>query len=126
VRRKYRNALALAGSFVLGALSGHNLEAQATPPAYVVAEVHVKDQGKFEADFLPSAAKAVEEAGGTYVSRGGRTMALQGTPPLLRVLVMKFESLGKVQAWWNSPARKNADVVGEKYATFRVFAVEGR
>jgi hypothetical protein len=38
---------------------------------------------------------------------------------------MKFESLGKVQAWWNSAARKNADLVGEKYATFRVFAVEG-
>jgi uncharacterized protein (DUF1330 family) len=117
--------MAMAGSFALGALAAHNLYAQATPPAYVVAEIHVKEQGKFEAEFLPSAAKAVEQAGGSFVTRGGRTIALQGAPPLPRVVVMKFENLGKVQAWWNSPARKNADVVGEKYATFRVFAVEG-
>jgi uncharacterized protein (DUF1330 family) len=39
--------------------------------------------------------------------------------------VLKFESMDKAQAWWDSPARKNADAIGEKYATFRIYAVEG-
>jgi hypothetical protein len=30
-----------------------------------------------------------------------------------------------VQAWWNSPGRKGAQSVGDKYATTRAFAVEG-
>jgi uncharacterized protein (DUF1330 family) len=39
--------------------------------------------------------------------------------------VLQFESLDKAQAWWNSKATKDAFAVGEKYATFRDFAVEG-
>ena len=39
--------------------------------------------------------------------------------------VDEFESMAKVQAWWNSPARKDADAIAEKYASFRVYAVEG-
>jgi hypothetical protein len=33
--------------------------------------------------------------------------------------------MDKAQSWWNSQARKNADAIGEKYATFRIYAVEG-
>jgi len=31
----------------------------------------------------------------------------------------------KAQAWWNSPATKDAFAIGRKYATFRQFGVEG-
>jgi hypothetical protein len=31
----------------------------------------------------------------------------------------------KAQAWWDSPGRKNSQTIGDKYATFRIFAVEG-
>jgi uncharacterized protein (DUF1330 family) len=122
---KYNVALAMIGSFAFGAVAAQSLNAQARPPAYVVAEVNVKDREKFETQFLPPAVKAVEDAGGSYVVRGGKTIALQGLPPQSRIVVIKFESMGKMQAWWNTPARKAADAIGEKYARFRVYAVEG-
>jgi uncharacterized protein (DUF1330 family) len=39
--------------------------------------------------------------------------------------VLQFESMDKAQAWWDSPGRKNSQTIGDKYATFRIFAVEG-
>jgi uncharacterized protein (DUF1330 family) len=122
---KYKVALAMMGSFAFGAVAAQSLNAQPRPPAYVFAEVDVKDREKFETQFLPPAVKAVEESGGGYVVLGGKTVSLKGLPPQPRIVVMKFESMGKVQAWWNSPARKAADTIGEKYASFRVYAVEG-
>ena len=122
---KCKVALAMIGSFVFGAVAAQSLNAQVRPPAFVVAEINVKDREKFETQFLPPAIKAVEESGGGYVVRGGKTIALQGLPPQSRIVVMKFESMGRVQAWWNTSARKAADAIGEKYASFRVYAVEG-
>jgi hypothetical protein len=49
---------------------------------------------------------------------GGRAM-------LDVVAIYQVESLEKAQAWWNSPATKDAFALGKKYATFRQFAVEG-
>jgi uncharacterized protein (DUF1330 family) len=122
---KCKVALAMIGSFAFGAVAAESPNAQVRPPAFVVAEINVKDREKFETQFLPPAIKAVEAAGGSYVIRGGRTVSLQGLPPQSRIVVIKFESIGKIQAWWNSPARKAADTIGENYASFRVYAVEG-
>ena len=38
---------------------------------------------------------------------------------------MVFESMEKARAVFDSPAYKEAKKVGDKYATFRVYAVEG-
>jgi uncharacterized protein (DUF1330 family) len=48
-----------------------------------------------------------------------------GEPPKPRLAVMVFESMEKAQAAFNSPAYKEAKKVGDKYAKFRVHAVEG-
>ena len=122
---RFKIALALTAGIALGAAAVEGLRAQAKPPGYVVAEVAVKDADKYKTEFLPPAIKAIEDAGGKYVVRGGKTISLQGQAPASRVVVLRFENMDKVQAWWDSPGRKSADVIGEKYATFRVYAVEG-
>jgi hypothetical protein len=33
--------------------------------------------------------------------------------------------MDKAQAWWNSPAVKDLNAIGEKYAEFRTYLVEG-
>jgi len=38
---------------------------------------------------------------------------------------MAFESPEKAQAAFNSPADKEAKKAGDKYANFRIYAVEG-
>jgi uncharacterized protein (DUF1330 family) len=125
MKTKYTVALAMAASFALGALAVQGLHAQAKPPGYVVVEVAVTDKDGYAKEFIPPAAKAIEEGGGKYVVRGGKTASFQGTPPASRVVVLEFESMDKAQAWWDSPGRKNSQPIGDKYATFRIFAVEG-
>ena len=125
MKTKYTVALAMAASFALGALAVQGLHAQAKPPGYVVVEVAVTDKDGYAKEFIPPAAKAIEEGGGKYVVRGGKTTSFQGTPPASRVVVLQFESMDKAQAWWDSPGRNNSQPIGDKYATFRIFAVEG-
>jgi uncharacterized protein (DUF1330 family) len=125
MKTKYTVALAMAASFVLGVLAVQGLHAQAKPAGYVVVEVAVTDKDAYAKEFIPPAAKAIEEGGGKYVVRGGKTISFQGTPPASRVVVLQFESMDKAQAWWDSPGRKNSQTIGDKYATFRIFAVEG-
>ena len=80
--------------------------------------------GRYRAEFLPPAIKAIEEAGGKYGVRGRATVSFSGSPPASRVVVLRFENIDKAQGWWKSPARKEADAIGEKYAEFRIYAVE--
>jgi hypothetical protein len=59
MKAKYSVALAMAASFALGGLAVQGLHAQAKPPAYVVAEVTVKDQDGYTKEFLPAIGKAI-------------------------------------------------------------------
>jgi len=59
MQAKYKVALAVVAVFFLGAGVGHGLRAAASPPAYVVAEITVKDEDGYKNDFLPLAQKAI-------------------------------------------------------------------
>jgi uncharacterized protein (DUF1330 family) len=75
--------------------------------------------------FAPVIGKTIEEAGGKFLARGGRTIAMHGKPPAPRVVVVQFDSLDKAQAWANSPAAKAAFTIGAKYSTLNDYIVEG-
>jgi uncharacterized protein (DUF1330 family) len=117
--------LAVIGSAALGAAVVEGLHAQAKLPAYVIGEVTIKDKDAYMKDFVPMAAKAIQGVGGTYVARSGQPVSLMGTPPSNRIVIIKFDDMEKAQAWWNSPLRKESQEIGDKYATFRLFIVEG-
>ena len=53
MQAKYKIALALAAGFTLGAGAIHGLHAAASPPAYVINEIAVKDEDGYKKDFLP-------------------------------------------------------------------------
>jgi hypothetical protein len=63
-------ALALAAGFSLGAGAIHGLHAAASPPAYVINEITVKDEDGYKKDFLPGAQKAIDDNGGEYIAAG--------------------------------------------------------
>jgi uncharacterized protein (DUF1330 family) len=115
---------ALAGA-ALGGAAVQTLHAQAKPPGYYIAEITVKDQDGYMKEFVPPAVKSGQEGGAKFLVRGGKTDTLQGAAPAPRVVVIQFDSVDKLQAWWNSPAQKSAQAIGDKYATFRAYAVEG-
>jgi uncharacterized protein (DUF1330 family) len=79
----------------------------------------------YDKEYVPPAAKAIADGGGKYVVRGGDTAAFFGEPPKPRIAVMVFESMEKARAAFDSSAYREAKKVGDKYAKFRVYAVEG-
>ncbi len=125
MKRLLTPALTLFAGIAIGAVAVHSLHAQAKPPGYYIAEITVKDQDGYMKEFVPPATKSLQESGGKFVIRGGKTVATQGAAPAPRVVVIQFDSLDKAEAWWNSPAQKTAQAIGDKYGTFRSFIVEG-
>jgi len=126
MQSKYAIALAMAAGFAFGACAIHGLHAAASPPAYVIGEITVTDQDGYKNDFLPKAQKGIAEAGGKYVAGGfNKTVTFDGAPPPNRVVLLQFESMDKAKAWNDSESNKEMRKLGDKYATFRTFAVEG-
>lgn len=114
----------LAGA-TLGAAAIQTLHAQAKPPAYLIAEFTVKDTSLFAKEYIPPGMKAIQAEGGKVIAHSDKPESFIGSPPAGQVAVVQFDSLEKAQAYWNSQARKDAFAIGEKYATFREYAIEG-
>jgi uncharacterized protein (DUF1330 family) len=125
MKTRYTVALSILAGVAVGAAAVQSLHSQAKPPAYVVAEIDVANVGPFDKEYVPPAAKAITDGGGKYIVRGGETAALYGEPPKPHIAIMAFESMEKAKAAFDSSAYKEAKKVGDKYAKFRVYAVEG-
>ena len=125
INRHITVRLAMIASAALGAAAVQTLHAQAKPPAYNVAEITIKDQGGYNKEYLPLVTKAINDAGGKFIVRGGKTISFEGAAPAPRVVVVQFENLDKLQALYNSAPYKDAIAVGDKYSTQRIFGVEG-
>ncbi len=50
---------------------------------------------------------------------------IDGTPPK-RIVIQAWDSLDAIKAWYNSADYQAALKIGEKYAKFRRYAVEGK
>ena len=122
---KYKLAFALLVGVGIGAVAVHGLHAQAGPPAFNIAEITVTDNDGYTKEYIPAVVKSIQDSGGKFIVRAGKTISVTGTPPAPRVVVIQFESLDQAQAWTNSPANKAAQAIGQKYATFRSYQVEG-
>jgi uncharacterized protein (DUF1330 family) len=107
--------------FANGAAS---VNAQTRPPVYVVAEVDVSDNAGFVKEYLPKAQASIKASGGRFLVAGQNIKALEGTPPR-RVIVTAWDSIENIEGWFNSPAFKELRAVGDKYAKFRLYTVEG-
>ena len=122
---RYKIALAMLASAGLGAAAIQGLHAQAKAPAYVVVEIDVTNQDAFLKEYSPIAGKAITGGGGTYLARGGKNVAIDGEPPKARTVVIAFDSMEKAQATFASTEYREGRKIGDKYAKFRICAVEG-
>ena len=132
MKTHYTLALAMLVGVAIGAGAIQGLHAQAKPPVYFVGEITVTDPDRFDKEFAPKIQATIREAGGRLVAVGGAggggaqaIKEFDGTPPK-RVAIQVWDSMEKIQAWRDSVAFKEARKIGEKYATFRSYAVEGR
>jgi len=118
-------ALAVVAGFALGGAAIQALHAQAKPPAYVVVEIDLTNQEAFLKEYAPIAGKAIIAGGGKYLARGGKNVAIDGEPPKPRTVVIAFDSMEKAQATFASADYREGRKIGDKYAKFRIWAVEG-
>jgi uncharacterized protein (DUF1330 family) len=124
MKTQLKTALSLAAGVALGAAAVQTLHAQAKPPAYVVGEIDVHDADRYFKEYVPPAVKAVVDGGAKYVVRNGKSRALYGAPPKA-LAIMRFDSVEKAEAAFASQAYRDAKAIGDKYATFRIYLVEG-
>ena len=125
MKSNYKIAAAVIASFVLGVGAVSVLHAQAKLPAYVVAEIDVRDQDGYTKDFLPKARANIKEFGGKYLGGGfNKAIALSGAKPPNRVVLLQFPDMDAVKAFNEKQRRLEADV-GSKYASFRAIGIEG-
>jgi uncharacterized protein (DUF1330 family) len=125
MKTQYTIALAVLAGVGLGAAAVQGLHAQAKPPAYVVVEIDVTNQDAFLKEYAPIAGNAITAGGGKYLARGGKNVAIDGEPPKSRTVVIAFDSMEKAQATFASATYREGRKIGDKYAKFRIWAVEG-
>ena len=126
----YKIAVAVTAGVAIGALAVQGLHAQAKPPVYYVAEIDVTNPDAYAKEYAPKAQAIIKAAGGRFLAVGGSAAttgtvtAFDGDAPK-RVVVQVWDSMEKIRAWRANPEYVEIRKVGEKYAKFRSFAVDG-
>ena len=70
-------------------------------PAYVIADVKVKDPELYKA-YTALTPNAIASAGGKFLVRGGESTVMEGDWTPARVVVLQFESASAAKAFYNS------------------------
>ena len=117
-------ALSMITGIAIGAVAVQGLHAQAKPPVYTISEIQITNNDAYVKEYVPIAQASIRAAGGKILAAGPGT-SLEGAPPATRITVQSWDSLQQAQAWRNGAAYKKAREIGDKYAKFRAFAVEG-
>ena len=124
MKARYTVLAALAG-FGIGAVTIDQLHAQAKPPVFYVSEINMKNAEAYQKEYAPKAQAIIKKHGGKILAAGQNITAIEGAPPASRVAVQQWESMEKIKAWRESAEYKEVRKIGDKYATFRAFAVAG-
>jgi len=124
----FRIASVLLAGVALGALAVEGLHAQAKPPVYTIAEIQIKesDRDAYMKEFSPKAQAALKSIAGSQFVAAGTATKIEGEPPPAgtRVTIRRYNSMEDAKAAYSSPEYLEVRKIGDKYATFRVFAIE--
>ena len=120
--------LSLLAGVALGASAIQGLHAQAKPPVYAIVLIdEIIDPATDAANAArtnEAAAAVFKDTGGHYVVRSTKITGLDGSPPK-RVIIVRFDSAEKAQAWYNSPEQKEVNDIRMKSTKSHMFFVEG-
>jgi uncharacterized protein (DUF1330 family) len=92
-------------------------------PGYFIAEFEVLDPEGVK-PYLAGAPATIKQYGGEFIIQGGDPVPLEGGKPTA-VGVIKFESLEKAKAWYNSPEYTKVRKYREKAMNVRAYLTEG-
>ena len=113
----------------LGWLGSEDLHGQ-TRPAYLIGQIDVSDPDGYAREYLPKAREIIKAHGGRLIAAAGaatsgsQVVAVDGEAPK-RVVIYMYPNMEALRAWRSDPEYVKVRRVGEQYATYHTFAVEG-
>ena len=93
-------------------------------PAYVIANVTVKDPVRYE-EYRRLVTPTVEQFGGRFIARGGKVELLEGSWNPARVVILEFPSVERARAWWQSPEYSEARAIRQATSEGTLLIVDG-
>jgi uncharacterized protein (DUF1330 family) len=124
MRTRYAIALAMLAGIAVGAAATQTLHAQAKLPVYVVTEIAVRNIPGYVNEYAPRAQASIKKAGGKILAASLNVTQLEGPAPT-RVVIQVWDSPEQIAAYAHGPEYDELRKLGERYAKFRSFAVEG-
>jgi uncharacterized protein (DUF1330 family) len=92
--------------------------------AYLVVSVEVTNPVGYQ-DYLKIVGATIEQFGGKYLVRGGRTEVLEGGYAPKRFVMLEFADAATAKAWWESPEYAEAKAIRQANARSEMFIAEG-
>lgn len=93
-------------------------------PAFVIVEIAIHNTELYE-DYKKLSTVSLQQFGGEFVVRGGKTLTLEGNWDPERLVVLKFSSVDKAKEWWNSSIYSEARSIRQQAAYTKLLIVEG-
>ncbi len=90
----------------------------------IVEAKEVMDKEKY-GEYIKRVPQTIEEFGGEYLARGGKVKVVSGDWNPARLIIVKFDSMEKFQAWWNSPEYRAVAPLREQATKTNAVVVEG-
>ena len=112
-------------ALAIGGAGGAFLHAQtAVAPAYLIAHVQVSDQDGWK-QYLAALPGTLAPYHVKTLARAPAVALDSSTPPAGGTVILAFNSMDDLKAWWNSPAYQAIIPLREKSAKSIVYALPG-
>ena len=125
MRTYYSVAVSMLAGVGLGVVAMQTLHAQGKPPVYIVSEIDVTDVDAYTKEYVPIVRPVLAKSGAKLVAVSQSPTSLEGAPQKSRVSINVYESLEKAKASREAAEYREARKIGDKYAKFRAYVVEG-
>jgi uncharacterized protein (DUF1330 family) len=122
---QYSVVAAFVAGIGVGGAALQTLHAQAKPPVYLVTEIDVTNVDAYTKEYVPVVRPVLAKLGGKLVAVSQNPISLEGAPQKSRVAINVYESVEKAKASRTAPEYLEARKIGDKYAKFRAYVVEG-
>ena len=93
-------------------------------PAYVIANIDVKDPARY-ADYIKMSPISIQKFGGRFIARGGTTESLEGSWQPKRLVILEFPSATQARMWWESAEYAPAKAKRHATSTSELILVDG-
>jgi uncharacterized protein (DUF1330 family) len=93
-------------------------------PAYVIANVDVRDAARYE-EYRKMVLPTIQAFGGRFLARGGKIDSLEGPWQPNRIVIVEFPSVERAKAWWSSPEYAPAKALRQQTSEGSLIVIEG-